>query len=198
MPRRFHAPDGNGEVLAEPDFDAVPALVEANRRLLNRDDVRIGGMSLREFRTLARSEVLEAARSPETAVPGFTPNAPFLVAGHQPELSHPGVWVKNFALNGLARKLGGIPLHLIVDNDTLKNTSLRLPVFQDRDPEFVRLESVKFDRIGSEVPYEARPVLDADLFRTFPERSAKLWQNYGYEPLLPKVWRHGLDRKSVV
>ena len=27
---------------------------------------------------------------------------PLLLAGHQPELSHPGVWVKNFALNGLA------------------------------------------------------------------------------------------------
>ena len=41
-----------------------------------------------------------------------------LLAGHQPELFHPGVWVKNFALNGLARRHGATPLNLVVDNDT--------------------------------------------------------------------------------
>ena len=38
--------------------------------------------------------------------------------------------MKNFALTGLARKIGGTPLNLIVDNDTLKSTSLRFPVIR--------------------------------------------------------------------
>jgi hypothetical protein len=101
------------------------------------------------------------------------------------------VWVKHFALNGLARKVGGVPLNLVVDNDTLKSTSLRFPAFRDRDPRSVHLESVAFDRFAGEVPYEDRPVADPDCFRNFPERAAPLWRNWGYEPLLAQVWASG-------
>jgi hypothetical protein len=188
---RFRAPERNGEVLAVPDFAEVPALVEENRRRLDRADVVIGGLPLRELRALARREVLEAAREYtgiESPAAGLSSDAPLLIAGHQPELSHPGVWVKHFALNGLARKLGGTPLHLIVDNDTLKSPSLRFPVFRDRDPESVHLQSVPFDKLDGETPYEDRPILDMELFHTFAERAAPLWQNWGFEPLLSCVW----------
>jgi hypothetical protein len=194
--RRYRAPAENGAVLADPPLDRVPGLVDANRQRLERDGVRIGGLPLRELRALARREALDAAReylneratqSPPTIVGKLSANAPLLLAGHQPELSHPGVWVKHFALNGLARKLGGIPLNLIVDNDTLKSTSLRFPVL-DSNPDVVHLESVPFDRFDHEEPYEDRRVHDWDYFRTFAERAAPLWQNWGYEPLLPRVW----------
>ncbi|MDB5308976.1 MAG: hypothetical protein JWO38_3178 [Gemmataceae bacterium] len=214
--RRFQAPTANGEVLAAPGFDTVPGLVEANRLQLGRADVTVGGLPLRDLRALARREVLAAAREGENPSPGrggeqnpgLPPppsfsgkgagglgsttggeeDVPLLLAGHQPELSHPGVWVKNFALNGLARTVGGIPLNLVVDNDTLKTTSLRVPTFRDRDPESVHLEAVPFDRLDGEMPFEARGVLDAECFRTFADRAAPLWQNWGYEPLLPRVW----------
>jgi hypothetical protein len=194
--RRFRAPERDGEVLAVPDFAEVPRQVEANRRRLDRTDVVVGGLPLRELRALARREVLEAAaeymggsgQSPPVATGGLS--APLLIAGHQPELSHPGVWVKHFALNGLARKLGGTPLHLIVDNDTLKSPALRLPVFRDREPKSVHLQSVPFDKLDGETPYEDRTVHDPELFRTFAERAAPLWQNWGFEPLLPWVWEH--------
>jgi hypothetical protein len=195
-PRRFEAPAGNGEVLAAPDFGAVPGLVEANRRLLDRSDVVIGGLPLRDLRALARREVLDAApvyltnegENPPAPPGGFSVDGPLLLAGHQPELAHPGVWVKHFALNGLARKLGGTPLNLVVDNDTLKSPSLRFPVFRDHDPESVHLQSVPFDKLDGETPYEDRPVLDPELFRTFADRVRLLWRNWGFEPLLPRVW----------
>jgi hypothetical protein len=226
--RRLRAPAGNGEVLADPGLDAIPALVEANRRRLDRADVVIGGLPLRELRALARREVLDAAReytqsppiamgglstqslpvaldglstqslpvaldglstqSPPIAMGGHSTDAPLLLAGHQPELPHPGVWVKHFALSGLARKLGGTPLHLIVDNDTLKSTSLRFPVFRDHDPASVHLQSVPFDKLDGETPYEDRRVLDPNLFDSFAERAAPLWRNWGYEPLLAHCW----------
>jgi hypothetical protein len=195
--RRFRAPERNGEVLAVPGFAEVPGLVEANRRRLDRADVVIGGVPLRELRALARREVLEAAReytegsvqSPPVATGGLSADSPLLIAGHQPELSHPGVWVKHFALNGLARKLGGTPLNLVVDNDTLKSTSLRFPVFREGDPDSVHLESATFDKLDGETPYEDRPVLDPELFETFPERTVPLWENWGYVPLLWRAWR---------
>jgi hypothetical protein len=196
---KFRAPVGNGEVLAVPGFDAVPALVEENRRRLNREDVRIDGLSLRELRTLARREVLELENNPvtqaglaaEPSLPRRTPDTdvPLLIAGHQPELSHPGVWVKHFALYGLATKVGGIGLNLIVDNDTLKSTSLRVPVFHEHDPLSVHLETPAFDTFVGEEPYESRRVLDEDLFGTFPVRTRSLWANWGYEPLLATDWR---------
>ena len=186
MPRRFLAPSANRAVLAEPSFEAVPALIAANQQLLDRNDVRIGGMSLREFRSRARREVLDVVKGP----PMVTGGPPLLIAGHQPELSHPGVWVKNFALNGLAKRIGGIALNLIVDNDTLKSSSLHLPVFQSRDPASVHRESVKFDQLETQT-YEDRVVIDAEMFRTFPERVARLTANWGFDPLLSKVWQEG-------
>jgi hypothetical protein len=183
-PRRFEAPTGNGEVFANPAFDRVPELVERNRKLLDRTDVVIGGLPLRELRKHARREVFE---SPGIAIPGLSADAPLLVAGHQPEFSHPGVWVKHFALAGLANRLRGVSLNLVVDNDTLKSTSLRAPVF-DPDPARVHLESVPFDQFHAEEPYEDRRVHDPETLRTFAERVVPLCRNWGFEPLLFRVW----------
>ena len=179
---RYRVPTANGAVLAEPGFEAIPALVEANRKLLDRTDVMIGGLPLRELRALARREVLELAHA------DHSPDGPLLLAGHEPELSHPGAWVKNFALTGLARKLDGIPLNLVVDHDTLKDTSFRFPVFTHRDPASVRTESLAFDNFAGEVPYEDRTVIDEEQFRTFADRAAPLCANWGYEPLLSRCW----------
>lgn len=183
MSRRFRAPKADGEILAEPSFDAIPALVEANRARLDRADVVVGGLPLRELRGLARREALELA--------GGSGDGPLLLAGHQPELSHPGVWVKNFALNGLARRLNGVPLNLVVDNDTLKSTAVRFPAVRDHDPTSVHFQALSFDTFAGEVPYEDRAVRDEEQFRTFGERAAPLWAGWGYEPLLARHWTGG-------
>ncbi|VTT97793.1 Uncharacterized protein OS=Singulisphaera acidiphila (strain ATCC BAA-1392 / DSM 18658 / VKM B-2454 / MOB10) GN=Sinac_5073 PE=4 SV=1 [Gemmataceae bacterium] len=183
MPK-LRAPTANGEVLAAPDFAAVPALVEENRRRLDRDDVEIGGVPLREFRAQTRHEVLELAGHTPSS-----PDAPLILAGHQPELSHPGVWAKNFALAGLAKKLGGTGLNLIVDNDTLKSTSLPFPEIDRRGPK-AHIQGVSFDRpTARERTYAGRQVVDEEMFRTFPERAAALCANWGFDPLLAHVWR---------
>ena len=87
------------------------------------------------LRRQARGEVVAAADRASSLrfgepLPDATPADSFVLAGHQPELFHPGVWVKNFALFGLARQHGATPLNLIVDNDTLKTAALHLPVRQ--------------------------------------------------------------------
>jgi hypothetical protein len=209
--RRYKAPAGNGEILADPPFRRVSELVELSRERLDRTDVAIGGMPLRELRTGARQEILfEAAclhfseqgrrdpirRAQEYAQAGH--GRPLLLAGHQPELSHAGVWAKNFALNGLANRIGGIPLNLVVDNDTLKSTSLRFPTFHRHDPTAVRLESVAFDHFTGEVPYEDRRVQDAEFFRTFPDRAAEVYRTWGVNPVLPRVWADVLADPSPI
>jgi hypothetical protein len=94
--------------------------------------------------------------------------------------------VKNFALNGLARRHGLVPLNLIADNDAAKSTSLRFPVLGD--PDAVHLRSVPFDRFDGRAPYEDRRVQDESLFRTFVERTERIWRHWGFTSMLPEVW----------
>lgn len=188
MSAQYRAPTANGAVLAEPHFDALPALVNANHERLNSSTIYVDGSPLHELRALARREALERAGSVSDGS-----SRPLLLTGHQPELSHPGVWVKNFALNGLARKLDGIPLNLVVDNDTLKSAAVRFPVFDPHDPRSARLENISFDNFTGEITYEDRAVSDVEAFRTFPARAASLWSKWGYEPLLAKHWATGTN-----
>jgi hypothetical protein len=129
-------------------------------------------------------------------VPDDAADAGLLLAGHQPELFHPGVWVKNFALAGLARAHGRIALNLVVDNDSVKSTALRVPApaEDDRPP---RLVSVSFDRWGGGVPYEERVVADAGLFDTFADRAMDLMRGWHFEPLLPDLWAEVRRRREA-
>jgi hypothetical protein len=187
---RFHAPGRNRDVLAVPPFEHVPDLIKDNQRRLSQSGVVIDGTSLKEFRTQARREALAICER-DGADLSARSSGPLILAGHQPELSHPGVWAKHFALNGLASKVGGTPLNLIVDNDTLKSNSVHVPIFDANDPASVHLEAVPFDRPAPESPYEDRRILDPDFFRSFPDRVAPTWHNWGFEPLLPRVWQSG-------
>ncbi len=189
----LRAPLADGEVLALPGFHEVPRLVRENRRRIEHaaTRVRIAGRPLRDLRQLARREALVLADCLDPAdrsAADLEPDAPLLLSGHQPELSHPGVWVKNFALNTLARKLDGIPLFLVADSDTLKSPVLRIPSFDENEPRSARLQPLAFDADTGEVPYEDRRVIDPERFLSFPARAAELWKNWGYEPLLPRVW----------
>ncbi len=175
--RRFRAPTGDGEVLAEPSVEALPALVASNRQLLEQSAVQIGGVSLREFRKQARAELQ------------LPTDGPLIIGGHQPELSHPGVWVKNFAIHGLARRVNGTSLNLIVDNDTLKTPCLRFPNIGSD----VRESCVAFDDDIGERPYETRPIQNPERFAAFAEVVRDAAKNWPFEPLIRSIWQpaHG-------
>src|SRR5258707_1180427 len=154
-----------------------------------------------EARARARSQAVDAARGylrehgeplPEGEATSL------LLAGHQPELFHPGVWVKNFALAGLARRQGATALNLVVDNDTLKSTFLRLPAPPDADVPVPHFARVPFDEWHGAAPWEERGVLDAALFDSFADRAGAVLRPWGYEPLLAPFWgwRAGQARRG--
>ena len=93
------------------------------------------------------------------------------MTGHQPELFHPGVWIKNFAAASIAAASGGVGLNLIVDNDIPKSSSIAVPTIDDGR---IRLTRVEFDRWGGDAPFEDSPVLDEDRFSTFADRVRSL------------------------
>ncbi len=173
--RRFRAPTTDRGLLAEPALSQLPALIESNRATLNTARQTFGGFPLQKFREQFRKEL----DLPDSATP-------LIVSGHQPELSHPGVWVKNFALCGIARQVGGVGLNLIVDNDTLKSPSIIVPIAHSAKPT-VPLR-VFYDDATSETPYETRTVHNQSTFGTFAERVAIKLADWPYQPILHNIW----------
>jgi hypothetical protein len=189
--RRLRAPQQDGAVFAEP------ALEEA-RRLLSAaptfSDVSIAGRRLLELRRQAIQAAVETAHAYlHAAGQGASwPNTGrVLAAGHQPEIFHPGVWVKNFALNGIARAAGLVPLNLVVDNDNIKSTSLTVPTWpagEAREPAGYRLEKIPFEDWPGDMPYEECKVRDEELFASLPARAERWTGSWGFKPLLGEYW----------
>jgi hypothetical protein len=189
----LRAPKEDGAVLAEPPLAEAGELIARNRRRLDTARGDILGRSWRDLRREARETILVAASqyfedtAGERAPYPINPDS-LVVAGHQPELFHPGVWVKNFALAGMARRYGVTALNLVVDNDTVKSTSLRLPSPATAKVPWPHAVTVPFDRWTGEIPYEERPILDRDEFAGFAEHASRVVVGWNYKPLLTAFW----------
>lgn len=199
-PRRLRAPATDGGLLAVPPLSEAAALVAENRRRLASWDHDFQGRRIGRLRSMARAEALDRARrhlrrfglDDLGATPG--PEAPWIVTGHQPELFHPGVWVKNFAAAALARRVGGIGLNLIVDNDIPKATAARVP-FREGDRLLARY--VEFDAWAGEFPYEDLPVQDEAAFASFADRALDLTDGLITDPLLRHDWPRAVAAAGV-
>jgi hypothetical protein len=115
------------------------------------------------------------------------------VTGHQPELFHPGVWIKNFATARIAGAHGGIGLNLIVDNDIPKSTSIAVPAVGDGG---IRLARIEFDRWGGDAPFEDSPVLEEEQFATFASRVRAVLGDAIADPLIDEYWQRVLKRRG--
>jgi hypothetical protein len=191
LPRRLRAPQQHGAIVAEPPLGDAEELVAANRQRLASINLHLLGRPSADLRRQARHDAVATAK--EYLQQAGEPAADYgdsslLMAGHQPELFHPGVWVKNFALNGLAKALGATPVNLIVDNDTAKATSLRIPALASPENPWPHAVSLPYDHWTGEVPYEERRVSDEGLFATLPERARPILQEWGVVPLLRAFW----------
>jgi hypothetical protein len=191
--RQLHAPRQPGGLLAEPPLDAVGALLARNRDRLAFASLDLLGRSYSDLRKTARQALRTAASTYLAAAGEPIPELPqtdsLLVAGHQPELFHPGVWLKHFALNGLARRHGCVPINLVVDNDTLKSAALKVPGWEgEHSSDRVRRFTVPFDHWTSELPYEDRPVLDEATFAGLPERVRQITRDWAFKPMLDDFW----------
>jgi hypothetical protein len=112
----WKAPDEDAQIVIWPDASALLAQTRDNQRLLTGATSLIQNIPLAELRLRQRQWI------------GHTAADELLIAtGHQTELDHPGVWVKDVLTNAVARKLGGQPWHFAVDTDSPKHLHLRWP-----------------------------------------------------------------------
>ena len=201
--RRLRAPAIDGGVLIDPPATAVADQITANSAQLADWDYDFQGRRAHVLRAAVRQEVVVAAQgflkrhdlqAPRSAldVLGFS-GRPLVVTGHQPELFHPGVWIKNFVTASIAGASGGVGLNLIVDNDIPKSSSILVPTI---DGGQIRQTRVEFDRWGGDAPFEDSPVLAEDRFSTFADRVRSLLGHSVPDPLIDDFWPRVLKRRD--
>jgi hypothetical protein len=208
--RRVHAPpQESGGRLLDPPLEAAPdapgpsieALVDNNRLLRAAFDTRIGDLKLWELVAATRREVLTVATEytasyrdvdRPTDVADWIAR-PLVMGGHQPELFHPGVWLKNFALDAYARRLGGTAINLVVDTDRCASTSVGVPVGSPRE---AHLEQVAFDGPAPEMAWEERGIIDTDCFASFGSRADRLLKPLEPDAILRRWWPLVVERAS--
>ncbi len=187
---RLRAPAQDGGVLAVPPLAEAPARLADAIRSFHAWNHEFQGRRAGWLRDRARREVLDQARSFHARL-GLDPPAaaagPLIVTGHQPELFHPGVWAKNFAVSGLARNQHGLGLNLIVDNDVPRSPTIRVPTRTERG---LRAVQVEFDAWNGELPYEEWTVRDESLFRLVPGSHAVALGGQVADPVLDEFWPH--------
>jgi hypothetical protein len=187
---RLQAPPENRTALIEPPAECAGELLAENLCLRNRLDYDLQGRSLAEVSRQARAELLDAARRWTAAYRDVTPAPPdphglVFLAGHQPQMFHPGVWFKNFMLGDLARRHGATAINLIVDADAVSDTSLRVPGGSAAEP---NAASIPFDRPDPRIPYEERKIEDREVFASFGHRAIEQIRSLVPNPLLAEYW----------
>jgi hypothetical protein len=198
--RSLRAPQGDGQKVIDPPWSALPQVVAANREQIRRVDYDVQGRSLAELSASARRALIEKAAAYTAQyrnLPARLRNVesladvPFILAGHQPQLFHPGVWYKNFVLGSLARQVDGVPVHLLIDSDLCRSSSIRVPTGSVEHP---RLDAVPYDEPSSEVPYEERAIRDPETFRSFADRVSSLIRPLVPDPMVTSLWPLVLER----
>lgn len=110
----------------------------------------------------------------------------FILAGHQPELFHPGVWFKNFALSAIARRRAAVAINLVVDNDLCGATSVRVPSLRSGH---LASSTVAFDQpLAQIIPFEQRWIRDRETFDAFPRRLVEQLAGLVDEPAVLRLW----------
>lgn len=186
----IRVPREDGRLLVRPSLAEAVSIARAGLAETTDNDVRFGSMSLAELRERARTEVVAAAVRETELLVGESiaapSNGPIVVTGHQPEPFHPGVWIKNVAVDALAREVGGVGLNVVVDTDVYESSAMRLPA---GDRERPRTETIAFDAEQPSGPWEEATVVDPDLWTTFPDRLRAALEPWGIDPGVVPHWR---------
>jgi hypothetical protein len=103
------------------------------------------------------------------------------------------VWLKNFAIDAYARRLGGTAINLVVDTDRCASTSVGVPVGSPRE---AHLEQVAFDGPAPEMAWEERGIIDADCFASFGSRADRLLRPLEPDAILRRWWPLVVERAS--
>ena len=195
--QRLRVPRDDESSFASPSIRQAVGLAQQNHEQLEAANIDIQGRTLEKLRRWTRERAYEAARQYtseliQETIPIRSFNV-LVVAGHQPSLFHPGVWIKNFALDHLADRTEGVGLNLVVDNDTFSSVSIRVPRGDHTSPS---IERIAFDSNRPQQPWENAEILDENTFRAFGGRIASVMAQWGITPIVTQLWPAAVDTLS--
>ena len=183
--RRLRAPQEDGGTLVDPPRTVVGDLVHHNQAILERFDIQAD-----ETRRALVAAALNYTRQYRDC-DAIAAESPVFIAGHQPQLFHPGVWYKNFVLGKLAGEHGGVAVNLVIDSDAMRSASIRVPTGIVTNP---RLETIPFDQAGGETPYEEHAILDRQLFESFGSRVRESIEKISPNAMICEFWPKVIER----
>jgi hypothetical protein len=123
---------GASSVIMRPTAAEWVGRLHANRERISEWDFSVAGQRIAELRAAARDEALQAGRvfSEGLAIDVDEPraaDAAIVAAGHQPDLYHPGVWVKDFLLQELSERADATAVNIVVDSDSFDMVGASFP-----------------------------------------------------------------------
>lgn len=136
MKLNLYLPNKDKAFLCIPDFNLWNKIAFQNAKEREKWSFSIGPKSAREFKVSAAEEILKLAenfsKKWELGVLKKSPESFIFVAGHQPELFHPGAWIKNFLINKSAADKNIIGINFWVDTDEVFKDYIETPYFKKR------------------------------------------------------------------
>ena len=132
---------GPGELLAVPPRESWSALLHANAAAAQRWDFEVAGAPGRDTRWAARAEALSAGAAFTSRIDVLAagvssrrpaPEGLIVATGHQPELFHPGIWIKDFLVDRLTVEAGTTGIDFVVDSDAFDVLEAAAPCMQPR------------------------------------------------------------------
>ncbi|QDS91630.1 hypothetical protein FF011L_03610 [Roseimaritima multifibrata] len=187
----YQVPRADQTALVSPPLAEAPGLLKENQRLAAGWSFEFAGIPIAQLRQQARVDLLAAANQYTSAYRDYSgPQDPtsILLAGHQPQLFHPGVWFKNFALSKLGHSLSATPINLVVDNDLRGSGSVRVPA--EGPDGRIQAASIAYDDPGASVPFEQHRIANRQLFNSFDERLAAAVAPWVDSPCVFEMWKH--------
>ena len=155
----FTIPKNNREIFIKPTYDDIPGLIDLNKERFKSYDFNINGIPFSGFREQVRSETLKKAGEYTEGIKSLcsklniagAENLPcisdvyksgrdIIETGHSPILAHPGVLIKHCLVNSISKKVNGIGINMVVDNDACHNDYLNIPDINGLDSSVERIE----------------------------------------------------------
>jgi hypothetical protein len=155
----FTIPKNNKEIFIKPAYEDIPGLIDLNKERFKSYDFDINGIPFSGFRERVRSETLKKAGDYTEKIKSLcsklniagTENLPciddayksgkdIIETGHSPILAHPGVLIKYGLVNSISKKVNGIGVNMVVDNDACHVNCLNIPDINGLDSSVERIE----------------------------------------------------------
>ena len=157
--KSFTTPKKNKEIFIEPAYEDIPGLIDLNKERFQSYDFNINSIPYTTYREQVRSETLKKAGEYTDKIwslcsklnisgtetlscikDSYTPEKDIIQTGHSPALAHPGVLIKHSLASSMAKKMNGIGINMVVDNDTCHDNCLNIPDINGPDSSVERIE----------------------------------------------------------